>query len=397
MIFTLEVLQADHGDCLLLHYGKKAKPKVIVIDGGPSGIYKNFLKPRLLEIRETVSPGKPLPISMVMVSHMDDDHVNGILALTNEAVKLQNNNDPQLFEMPDLWFNAFDDIVGNSQVPGIASVASSTVADINAIPMFKGLDHSVSAVIASTGQGRQLRNNAVTLTALVNNPFESLKKNKANLVRGGDKHSVVKWDGLKITVIHPNAQRLKELQDQWDKDLKVLAKKPGSGIIVAALADRDKSPFNLSSIVCLVESGGKKILLTGDARSDDIMAGLKANKLLDKNDHIHVDILKMPHHGSERNLNPDFLKNVTADHYIISANGKHDNPDVATLDAFVDNTKKGKVCTLHLTNHDGEKKLKKKLDAAIKKMVKEKSKLKVNFRDKDSKSIILDLLEKIDF
>lgn len=397
MIFTLEVLQADHGDCLLLHYGKKTKPKIIVIDGGPSGIYKNFLKPRLMEIRERLTPGKPLPISMVMVSHMDDDHVNGILALTNEAVKLQNNNDAQFFEMPDLWFNAFDDIVGNSQVPGIASVASSTVADINAIPMFKGLDHSVSAVIASTGQGRQLRNNAVTLTAMVNNPFGSLKKNKANLVRGGDKDSVIKWDELKITVIHPNTQRLKELQTKWDKDLKVLAKKPGSGIIVAALADVDKSPFNLSSIVCLVELGGKKILLTGDARSDDIMSGLEANKLLDKNDRIHVDILKMPHHGSERNLNPDFFKMVSADHYVISANGKHDNPDKATLDAFIDNTKKGKAVTLHLTNHNGEKGLKKKLDTAIKRLKKEGSKLKVNFRKDNAGSIVLDLGEKIDF
>ena len=82
----------------------------MVIDGGPAGIYKNFLKPRLLEIREALTPEKPLPLSMVMVSHMDDDHVNGILALTNEAFKPRNNQEPQLYEMPDLWFNACDDI-----------------------------------------------------------------------------------------------------------------------------------------------------------------------------------------------------------------------------------------------------------------------------------------------
>ncbi|MEP7236466.1 MAG: hypothetical protein ABI685_01320 [Ferruginibacter sp.] len=397
MIFTLEVLQADHGDCLLLHYGKKTSPKVIIIDGGPSGIYKNFLKPRLLEIREANSPDKPLPVSMVMVSHMDDDHVNGILALTNEAVKLKNNNEPQLFEMPDLWFNAFDDIVGNTEVPGIASVASSTIADINSNPILKGLDHEVSAVVASTGQGRQLRNNAVTLAALVNNPFEPIKKKKANLVRGDSKDSVVKWDGLKITVLHPNTQRLNELQIQWDKDLKTMAKKGDSSIVVAALSNADNSPFNLSSIVCLVEFGGNKILLTGDARSDDILAGLKANKLLDKNNHIHVDILKMPHHGSERDLTLDFFKQVTADHYVISANGKFDNPDKATLDAFVDTTKKGKSCTLHLTNHSGEKELKKKIDTAIKRMKKEGSKLKVNFRKDNAKSIVLNLQEKISF
>jgi hypothetical protein len=394
MIFTLEVLQADHGDCLLLHYGKKTDPKTIVIDGGPSGIYKNFLKPRLLEIKESLSPNKPFPLSMVMVSHMDEDHVKGILDLTNEAVKLKNNADTQFFDIPELWFNAFDDIVGNSQVPGIASVASSTIADINSIPLYKGLDESLSAVIASTGQGRQLRDNAVTLAALVNNPFKSLKKDKANLVRGDGKKSVVPWDGLKITVVHPNSQRLNELQAQWDKDLKKLAKKPGAKIKVASLSNDDKSPFNLSSIVCLVEFGGNKILLTGDARSDDILLGLKANKLLDKKGHLHVDILKMPHHGSERDLTLDFFKQVTADHYVISANGKFNNPDKSTMDAFVDTTKTG---TLHLTNHDGVLGLKKKLDAAIKRIEKEKSKLKINFRDKDSKSIVLDLQEKINF
>ena len=33
-IFTLEALQAKHGDALLLHYGDAASPRLIVIDGG---------------------------------------------------------------------------------------------------------------------------------------------------------------------------------------------------------------------------------------------------------------------------------------------------------------------------------------------------------------------------
>ena len=139
------------------------------------------------------------------------------------------------------------------------------------------------------------------------------------------------------------------------------------------------------------------MLLTGDALSDDILAGLKVNKLLDKNDHIHVDILKMPHHGSERDLTLDFCKQVTAAHYVISANGKFDNPDKATLDAFVDTTKKGKACTLKLTNHSCEKELKKEIDDAIKRINKKGSKLKVNFRKDNEKSIVLDLQDKINY
>ena len=36
-VFTLEALQAAHGDALLLHYGTLDNPRLIVIDGGPLG------------------------------------------------------------------------------------------------------------------------------------------------------------------------------------------------------------------------------------------------------------------------------------------------------------------------------------------------------------------------
>jgi len=400
MIFTLEVLQADHGDCLLLHFGKTEKTiQTIIIDGGPAGIYKDFLKPRLLEVKDALSPDKPLPLSMVMISHFDDDHANGILNLTDEAVKLMNKSEPQLFEMNNFWFNAFDDLVGNNQVPGIASVSSASVADIGSVPEYAGLDHHVSAVVASTTQGRKLRDNALALGVMMNNPFEALKKGKANLVRGDAGKSLVDWDGLKITVLHPNKKRLDELQAKWDKDLAKLKKnkKAGMKAITSALADVDKSPFNLSSIVCLAEFGKKKILLTGDARSDDVLAGLKSNGLLNSKGRIHVDILKMPHHGSERNLSKNFLDLVTADHYVISANGKFKNPDTATIQALGDVHKGGKTGTLYLTNQKGESRLSVRLKKQQEKLKKEKSKLEFIFRKDGDLSIKLDLLSKIGF
>ena len=45
-----------------------------------------------------------------------------------------------------------------------------------------------------------------------------------------------------------------------------------------------------------------------------------------------VDVLKMPHHGSARNCTKDFLQAVQADHYVVSANGQNDNPDLETFD-----------------------------------------------------------------
>ena len=50
MIFTLEALPAEEGDCLLLHWGTVAKPKIALIDGGPGRVYEDHLRPRLEEI-----------------------------------------------------------------------------------------------------------------------------------------------------------------------------------------------------------------------------------------------------------------------------------------------------------------------------------------------------------
>lgn len=393
MIFSLEVLQAKHGDCLLLHYGESEDPKLIVIDGGPSGVYDNFLKPRLLEIKSNNFPDRPLPISMVMVSHMDDDHANGICRLTDEII---DEGDTPTFEIDDMWVNTFDDIVGNIQLPGISSIAASaTAASIDSIglPGLSDKDDEVVAVIASTGQGRQLRDNANKLTITLNRPFKKMGK-KAVLVRGDTKESIVPWENLKITVVSPDQTRLETLQKKWDKDLKLAKEKGDTSIIVASLTALDSSPFNVSSIACLVELKEKNILLTGDGRSDDIYKGLEKNKLLDSKGKLHVDILKMPHHGSIRNMQKEFLENITADHYVISADGSNDNPDKPLLDLLVSTVKKG---TVHITNHSGKKDIKKNIDAFIKKLGTVGSKLKVKFPEKEGNSMVIDLINKIKY
>ena len=43
------------------------------------------------------------------------------------------------------------------------------------------------------------------------------------------------------------------------------------------------------------------MLLTGDARGDDVLAGLREAGLLRRSP-LHVDVLKLPHHGSDRNV-----------------------------------------------------------------------------------------------
>src|SRR5262245_6880943 len=85
--FKLEALEAKAGDSLLLHLGTDEKPILVLIDGGPGGVYSGSLRPRLEELRKARAPGNSLLIDMVMVSHIDDDHINGILQLAREMVR----------------------------------------------------------------------------------------------------------------------------------------------------------------------------------------------------------------------------------------------------------------------------------------------------------------------
>jgi hypothetical protein len=82
----------------------------------------------------------------------------------------------------------------------------------------------------------------------------------------------------------------------------------------------------------LVEEGGHTALLTGDGFGTDVISGLEEAGKLQADGGFHTDVLKVPHHGSEFNSDKKFYKRVTADHYVISANGAHDNPDLRVVD-----------------------------------------------------------------
>jgi hypothetical protein len=49
MIFSLEVIRARKGDCLMLHYGTPEDLRLMMIDGGPRGVYAPHLKPRIAD------------------------------------------------------------------------------------------------------------------------------------------------------------------------------------------------------------------------------------------------------------------------------------------------------------------------------------------------------------
>lgn len=377
MLFTLEALEAKKGDSLLLHFGTPANPGLIVIDGGPAGVYKKSLKPRLEELRASRAPGGALKIRLLMISHLDDDHINGVLQMLNELDDLRADNKAQPYNVLTLWHNTFDDILGNDGDVLTANLqtAAKAASKDTAMPAGLPIHHDAALVLASVGQGREVRARAKALAIDVNGGFDDLIG-----VPTGQKGKGLAIDqGLSFTVIGPSKQRVDELREEWDKQIKKMG-------VAKQAAFVDDSVFNLASIIVLAKAGNKTMLLTGDARGDDILEGLKSAKLL-KNGTCHVDLFKVPHHGSDRNVSTEFFEQVTADDYVISGNGQHGNPEIATLKMLSEAREGDDDFTLHLTNTEPRLT---KFFAAEKKNGR---KYKVVFRDKDELSLRVELGE----
>jgi hypothetical protein len=348
-VFTLEALQAAHGDALILHYGPLTRPRFILVDGGPKGIFKASLGPRLKEIH-TARGGGVLEIRLMMISHIDEDHIAGILDFTRMLRDFTDRNVPLPFDVLTLWHNSFDDIAGKVN----ASVGTAlTAAQLLGSAKPKTADGA--AIIASVAQGRQLRLDADALGLNMNSGFDDMLQFSAS---GGPLNMGAQ---LTFTVLGPRQAELEALNRKWDREVKaLLAKKKrkktdggGSQLTAAdlrALAAEfvDRSIHNLSSVVVLAEFDGKRILLTGDARGDFILESLREARLL-KNGKIAVDIFKVPHHGSVRNAAAELFEVVVADHYVFSANGRDGNPDPPVFDLIFKARPKGRY-HLWLTN-----------------------------------------------
>lgn len=354
MYFSLDVLRARQGDCLMLHYGSEDKPRLMLIDGGPATVYAKSLEPRLQRLRAArervglLDTADPLPVDVVLVSHIDDDHIRGILDLTHEqrrrAAGLR-------LAVTSLWHNSFDDLLSTKPDEltsgfGTASILAGTDANL-----FAGVEigdseeeAAAQAVLASVPQGRTLRDDAADLGWKPNHKF------KGKLILTSPEVAPVDLSGVAITVAGPmqkELQALQDMHDQWLRRRKNDGTRPTASAMLAAFVD--KSVPNLSSIVLLAECDGKTMLLTGDARGDKIVEGLEMCGKLAKGQTLNVDILKVPHHGSDNNLETSFFERITADHYVFSGNGDYGNPERATLQMLLDARGADNAYTIHLT------------------------------------------------
>jgi beta-lactamase superfamily II metal-dependent hydrolase len=358
----LTVFQSDKGDCLLL---TGAGNERILVDGGMSKSYSQHVAPALGALR---AAGHSL--DLVYVSHIDEDHISGVLKMMDDLVawrvhdfQIANGNPthkaPKAVRPPDvaaIWNNSFHDQTGKNagKIEDMLAASAAVLAGSE--------DEAVAAIAErhqdianSIPQALQLsrRIAAKQLGIPLNAPFGS----KLAMVR--EPAAPVALGGLQLSVLAPFEADLKKLRSDWNDWLDL-----NTGVVEAIRqeAEEDESLLgnevvrliarlaaeakilgnrkkvtapNLASLMLLAEEGGKTVLLSGDGHHSDILKGLAHHGKLDAQGRLHVNALKVQHHGSEHNIDKAFCEKVTADDYVFCANGSDENPDLDVVETLI--------------------------------------------------------------
>lgn len=322
-MLTLHAISADEGDCLLLEAGPQDKRKFILVDGGPRETFERHLAPYL---KSTVGKNGGR-LALVVASHIDEDHVFGLLDLMVDLRAAADEGTAPLVKIAHLWHNSFEGTLGGrNRVPQRFSSLMQTVAATRGL---SGLTETNKALL-SIRQGHRLAREARFLRVPLNGRFGG-----KSIVASADDRWFT-FAGLRMRVVGPTLDNLRKLESDWTVWLDKHESSPA-----ALLAMSDRTVPNLSSIQLLVEETDRskkkrRLLLTGDGRGDHLEEALAEAGLVDDHGRLFVDVLKVPHHGSQRNVDRDFFDRIAAKTYVISADGKHGNPDVETLLWIVD-------------------------------------------------------------
>ena len=373
----IRVFQSDKGDCLLLT--SNAGKHRVLVDGGMASSYLKHVAPNLAKLNGT----KPT-IDVAYVSHIDDDHIAGILQLMNDLLdwrvfdfhtrhkkagdKLPKTpNNPRAPEVGKIWHNAFHELLkDNAGEIGDLLAASSAVLSTTHHPTGMAMFQQHSDLALSKKQSLQLarKTGPDQLDIPVNPEFE----HKLMLLKSDSPK--LKVGTMEFIVLGPSVADLDKLRHEWNDwlrenkealaEIRRKAKQDEDRLksdvdrllaplttqatafvefqiaLAKKLGNRtDVTTPNLASLMFLAREGTQTVLLTGDGHADDVLKGLKARGLLDTHGKLHVDVLKVPHHGSEHNMTRAFAQAVSADDYIFCGNGFATNPEVDVIDLLV--------------------------------------------------------------
>lgn len=304
--FRIEMLPAQHGDAIWIEYGQGPDLSRILIDGGTVGTFK-FIEKRIHQL-----PAGEKVFELIVLSHVDADHVEGLVRLFAE--------NPLPFVVDQVWYNGWRQM---SQAHGLLGALQGEF---------------LSALLARRA------------------PSAWNPDSKPWVVPDNGKLPAYSLPGgMRLTLLSPSTGKLQRMAKAWKSTMskagiapgdleaawKALSQRkkflPKQGLLGAErdLDDLLKSQFvkdqavpNGSSIAFLAEYGTKSALFLADAHPEVVANSIK--RLCEERgvDRLAVDAVKVSHHGSKGNTSTELLGLIRSPWYLISTNGdQFEHPD----------------------------------------------------------------------
>jgi hypothetical protein len=301
-MLRIDMLPAAQGDALWIEYGDATKPRRILVDGGTVSSWPDGLRARVEAL-----PADERRFELLIITHVDADHIDGALALLRD--------EPLGATFGDVWFNGWRHLP-DTPLESLGPVEGELLTDTliaRGIPWNDAFDgHAVGV-----------------------NPDGQLPCRKLE-------------DDLALTVLSPTAGQLADLKPVWRKVVQAAGLDPdkprqppeeeplppglerlGAEPLpdVSALAavpfKSDTAEANGSSIVVLIEHDGRSAVLCGDAFPAVVQTSLARLRTERGVGRLAVDACKLPHHGSHANVSLDLLADLDCPRYLFSSNGAH--------------------------------------------------------------------------
>lgn len=294
----IDFLYAGCADAIHIRFiGNDGSPHNLMVDGGSEkgDLFEDSLKARINLI---VNKRKEL-IDIWIITHIDDDHIGGILRLLKESDLLKQTD----LSRTEFWFNY-----------SIWDYETGITSDN----------------LKSVEQGITLRDYLLKNSKCI--------KQITNLLQPIDI-----W-GATATVLSPSDNRYKKQLALWKGKEKIIRQKEPSSLkdgeqhdydthiedFDLSKQERDSSAENASSIALVIKYKDEQILLSADSHPGVLVASIKKYWPKAK---LKLKYMQVPHHGSRRNTNDKLLALIDCENYIISADGynKHNLPNKETL------------------------------------------------------------------
>jgi beta-lactamase superfamily II metal-dependent hydrolase len=342
--------EASEGDAFLVSLGQDENINLL-IDMGLSETYNNHIKKDLISLNQRTKS-----IQLLVVTHIDKDHIEGAISFLKE-----NGSNSNIIKVEEVWHNSFKHLQFDKQ-----KIDEITKDEIKSLEMIKYQNSNISK---PDGISDTSVEEGVTLASLIyENKYKwnQMFNDKAICYEEKINNTI---EDVNFILLSPDHKKLKKLSKKWEDKLdsifynfklsdekifddayelfmqnlnesEVKTKDTASSndlFDIEKLAMKEENEYtatNGSSISFIIEYKEKKMLFLADSQYNIISENLA--KLKESGYQLNFDLVKISHHGSNKNTSKKLLSLFDSKKYLISTDGKkHSHPNLEVIAKIV--------------------------------------------------------------